>query len=39
MSNKEYFIIIVQMLKRIHKREFYKKIYTYVKTLSEMQGD
>lgn len=39
MSNEEYLLIIVQMLKRIHKREFWIKIYTYVKTLLEMQGD
>lgn len=39
MNNEEYKRIIIQMIKRIHREEFLIKIYTYVKTLLEMQED
>lgn len=39
MSNREHIAIIAQMLKRIHREDFFIKIQTYVKTLLEMQED
>ena len=39
MNIKEYERATFQILKRIHRIDFWIKIYTYVKTLSEMQGD
>lgn len=39
MNKSEYVRATLQMLKKIHREDFWKKIYTYVKTLLEMQGD
>lgn len=39
MKNEEYKRTIIQMIKRIHREDFLIKIYTYVKTLLEMQED
>lgn len=39
MKSEEYKRAIMQMIKRIHREEFLIKIYTYVKTLLEMQED
>lgn len=39
MMNEEYVRIIIQMVKRIHKEELLKKVYTYVKTLLDAQED
>lgn len=35
----DYKNITLQMLKRIHSNETWKKIYTFVKVLLEQQGD
>lgn len=39
MKNEDYIRTIMQMIKRIHRKEFLVKIYTYVKTLLELQED
>lgn len=39
MKSEECKRTIIQMIKRIHREDFLIKIYTYVKTLLEMQGD
>lgn len=37
MRMTDYKRVTLQMLKRIRKEEFWIKIYTYIKTLLEMQ--
>ena len=39
MKDEEYKRAIMQMIKRVHRKDFLVKIYTYVKTLLEMQED
>lgn len=39
MKNENQIRVIIQMVKRVHREEFLIKIYTYVKTLLELQGD
>ena len=39
MKNENQIRIIIQMVRRVHREEFLTKIYTYVKTLLELQGD
>lgn len=39
MNKEKYVRATLQMLKRIHREDFWVKIYTYVKSLLEMQED
>lgn len=39
MTSDQYKRVAYQMLRKIHRPDFWKKIYTYVKVLLEQQGD
>lgn len=39
MKDEDYKRAIIQMLGRIHRKDFWIKIYTYIKTLLELQED